>query len=193
MIQKSIFLALSLCLILNSLSINGAVVETKDVRSLGFGINILDGSNPELVNIVNNLLSQLDNPNGKVNEYLLLLNRTNPKAYNQLKKSVEIAKAILGINVTSLTEIAKAVKNFPNDPIQLSLRIISVVFSKELKLADQEVVRRLTLAINNLQDPKLKKLAEFIATNPVLIEKVFGKGITQEPVTRLVLFLSRVI
>lgn len=188
---------------INSLNVNAAVIEIKEIRPVGFGFNasvlwnsfntLLDSSNPELANVVKNLLATLDSTNGQANDYILLLNRTNPKLYNQLKQSVEIAKAILGINGTSLSEIAKSVKNFPNDPVQLSLRIISVVFAKELKQADAEVVRRLTLAINNIQDPKLKKLAEFVATNPVLIERVFGKGITQEPVTRLVFFLSRVI
>jgi hypothetical protein len=199
MIQKTIFLALSLCLMINALNVNAA-----EFRPVGFGLNLnisqllnaanllLDARNPELSNMIKNVIAGLDNANGQANTYIALLNRTNPKLYNQLKQSVDLARAISGIDTTSLKTIALSIKDFPNDPVQLAARIASTVFAKELKQADAEVVRRLTVAINNIQDPKLKALANLVASNPVLIERVFGKGVTQEPVTRLVYFLARI-
>ena len=72
----------------------------------------------------------------------------------------------------------------------MSTVLTEFAFAKELKAADAEVVKRLTIAVNNIQDPNLKALIKFVAEHPYT-ERIFGKDVTKEPVTRLVNFLAR--
>jgi hypothetical protein len=259
--RQSILLAFSLCLLFNSYAISGAAVETVQVQQVNFSIE-------QLWNNVNKFLDPKTNDFGSLfkvffngslpnlNDFEKFVKPENLKVFNDTKKAVEIAKAILGLNVNSLgelllanknqdlnsvfktlvnntlpnlnefqkflnpgtakifnetrqcleiakqilglnslnsySELAKAVATLPKDPVSLGLRIAQVVFAKELKAADQEVVKRLTTAINNIQDPNLRTVVKFVAQHPYT-EKVFGKDVTTEPVTRLVYFLARLV
>jgi hypothetical protein len=199
--RQSILLAISLCLIANSLSVNGANIEIKEIKQVNFNIQqveqwwknintFIGNQNPDLSSLVKSLVN---NTLANLNDYQKYIKPEYVKVFNDTKQCVEIAKQILGLNVNSYSELVKAVSTLPKDPVSLGLRIAQVAFAKELKKADQEVVKRLTLAINNIQDPNLKAVIKFVAENPFLIERVFGKDATKEPVTRLVNFLARLV
>ena len=132
----------------------------------------------------------LNNTLPNFNDYQKYLSPGASKILNETRQCIDIAKQILGLNVNSYGELVKAVATLPKDPVSLGMRIAQVAFAKELKAADAEVVKRLTIAVNNIQDPNLKALIKFVAEHPYT-ERIFGKDVTKEPVTRLVNFLAR--
>jgi hypothetical protein len=114
--------------------------------------------------------------------------------FAQIKEGVDLAKLVFNINGNgSITELSKIVTNFPRDPAQLALKVITAIFEKELKKLDQKVVQQTLDMIKNTKDPNLKRVLDFIASHPQLVERVLGKGATTEPVSALAHIIARLV